>query len=186
MFLDILASCVMFFIWLEILALIIYMTVMLWHAHKTTVLLVTSGNRCNLLCSFMSNVEHIKSKVHILCYLTASFRMCFWNLTGICEKQRPGCLGKYYYYFYSQLHQNSCAGCSVWFIQAFEVPGITAFFLAILHDTLGSYLWRILPLVSRTGLSEMVVFGCLESILQISARIYIRLMIRSENGTFVF
>lgn len=130
---DVLASCVTFFIysvrdsWFNNI-LFFYDTHTLacsqsYHAK----ILVTAGNSCNLLRSFTSHGEHIKSQVHTLHYLPASFRMCFWDLTGICEKQKPICLGNYYH-FYSQLHQYSCAGCSVWFVQEIEVPGTTVFF----------------------------------------------------------
>lgn len=123
-------------------------------------ILANTGNTCNLLLGFMLHGEHTVSQVHILHYLPTSFCMYFWDLTSICEKLRPGCLGSDF--FYPHLHQYNCAGRSLWLVQElkFEVFWNKSFFLSIHHVTLGFHWRRILSLASRAGLLEKVVFGC--------------------------
>lgn len=85
-------------------------------------ILAGAGNSCNLLLSFMSHGEHTISQFCALHYLPTNFWMCFWDLSSIYEKLRPGCLGNGF--FYPPLHQDSHAGCSFWLVQKlkFEVP----------------------------------------------------------------
>lgn len=70
-------------------------------------ILAGAGNSCNLLLCFMSHGEHSVSQFYALHYLPTNFWMCFWDLTSIYEKLRPGCLGSGF--FYPHLHQDSHA-----------------------------------------------------------------------------
>lgn len=122
-------------------------------------ILAGAGNTCNLLLSFMSHGEHIISQFSALRYLPNNFWMCFWDLSSIYEKLRPGCLGSGF--FYPHLHQDSHAGCSFWLVRElkFEVPWNNFFFFFVNAPCYFRFsLEQNLSLASRAGRSGTVVF----------------------------
>lgn len=148
------------------------MTSMLWHVHNATVQKDQPVQRgavtfCKISCP-MQNIQQVKTTYCIT--PLGSFQMFFWDLVCICEKQRFALemIIFYYYFFISQsIRIGTQDGVlfdlfkSLKYLEQHIYSGIWGF-----------HLRKILPLVSRTGLSQTEVFGC-TGILVSSAKIFV-------------